>query len=463
MKIKKFNNKLVIFIIFCLVLFLSGCRAEQVVKQDINKVVKVLNLENQVFEKKLNFSGYVKAKESKNFAFLLSGTIEQINISKGQEINKEQILATLDTEDIKRGIESAKENILLAENTAKQVKNAIDKSKIALEAEILNLQNIKNKIEAEEVNLKKIKENYNSNINKIKLSYDNYKQTYEDVKVLYEQGGASKNDFDNAKYAFDTVKEELLNVEQNMQNDINLQNKNIDSQRVNESLQLAKIKSIENEIELANIKLDAANIQYQQAKIALEDYEKKLKDSIIYSNIDGYVLEINAKEGEVVSAGAPIVTVKGKEQVIRIGVPVESYQNIKQGMTVNLKYNEQIFTGIVDTISLYPDEQSLTYSVEIIFENFDIPIGSLVDVEIPIAQNEGVLIPISSFINIDGEDYLYYVDDIKNNIGTIKKINVLKGEIFEDKVLVNNIDHNLSIVYDSVKDLKENQLVMISN
>lgn len=487
------NKLLYLSLLLSIAMFsITGCEDKsKVVTEIINtKSVRIQEIKNESYSDTISYSGYVSAKDVKNFSFELSGKISEVLITKGQKVTSGQALAKLDTTNVQMSMDSSNENIILANNSIKQIENAVNKINIGIEAENINLnkidagiraeemnlKNIGTSIEAEVLNLKKIEDTYNSNIDKVLISYNTQKDSYERIKTLYESDVVSQQDFDNAKSSFDTVSKELESVKLNKENDILLQNKKIETmnnglemEKINainlesdRELQKTNIKNMENELEATNLKLEAANINLKQADISLEQSTKQLNDSILFSSIDGYVLDITVKAGEITGAGTPVVIVKTQDQVINVGISVDDYNKIETGMTISIEREGEVFTGIVSTVSLYPDEASRTYNIEIIPDKKDLLMGSLVNVKIPIGQKEGYFIPISSVLNIEGVNYIYIVEKASDDgIYEVHRKEVVLGKVYGEKVLVENISSAINIIYEGIKNIKENDKVTI--
>lgn len=445
----------------------SGCKNSIIGAQEAKasevKSVTCFETKNEPYYVSANYKGYVAAKEVKNLSFEVPGKIQAIYVDNGQKINKGDILADLDTTNTKMGVDNANQNILLAKNSINQIEDGISKLDSGLEAEKLNLAKIETGLEAEELSLKKIQDSYDSAITKIMISYDYIKDTYDKTATLYEAGVASKKDYDDAKYAFESIDKELKTTEQNRDNDISLQLKNIENMKKNIELQKVAITALEKDKASAYTQIQASNIQVNQANIGLEQYNKQMNDSTLVSPIDGYVAAVPVNSGEIVAAGYPVVVVKSENQVVNIGVAAEDYNKIKTGMTVTVKSPADTFSGTVSTISQYPDEGTRTYNVEIIPEKTDLVAATILDVEIPIENKEGIFVPIQSVINIDGVSYVYCVqtDEATGNKISVKK-EVTLGEVRSEHVLAENLTPGMLVIGEGVKNLRENDIVVIN-
>lgn len=483
-----------LLILATLALSISGCSQKQNEVSTTAAIEKAVNLETlakQSYADSLTYSGYVAAKDTKNFSFQLAGKVNEVTVDKGESVSAGQVLAKLDTQDIQMAINNANESILLANNGIAQTQNAINKINIGIDAEKINLdkidtgieaekiaiQNIQTGIDADNITLKKIQDEYDIKISQIEIVYNTKKNDLERIKALFEADAASKQNYENAQADFDNTSKELENAKTNRENDVNLQQKSIESkqnglevEKINlqnlekdRQLQETKIRDLENDLEATNLKLEAANIQLSQAKIALEQNTKHLTDSVLTSTMDGYVLELGVKAGEVTAAGTPVVIVKSNEQVVNVGIPVEEYQRVQTGMTVEMEFNGENFNGTINTVSLYPDEATRTYNIEIMPERQDLVTGSLINVNIPIEDKEGYFAPITAVGNENGINYILNLEKNEDDTYTVHRTEVELGKIVGEKVLLKNIDSDLSIIPEDIKDIKENDIVNVAD
>ena len=75
---------------------LSGCGTKK--DEDVKvtpKIVKAQSVQEQSLVDGLTYIGVVKAKDTKNYSFLMSGKIATINVEKGQKFKKGDVLAIL--------------------------------------------------------------------------------------------------------------------------------------------------------------------------------------------------------------------------------------------------------------------------------------------------------------------------------------------------------------------------------
>ena len=244
------------------------------------------------------------------------------------------------------------------------------------------------------------------------------------------------------------------------------------------------LQSLENSLRLAKSNLDAMEALYEQGAVASKTFEAKqteyqnllnsyeiaknglsqaaemAQNAALYSDISGYVMELPFKEGEVAGAGYPVVICKSDGIKVTVGVPVDDYSKISMNSPVLIDGDIQ---GKIDSISPFPDEGTMLYSVDIVFSSNKIDMGETVDVQIITGTGEGCFIPLESVFNLDGIDYVYTVSEDESKSLKVNKQQVGLHEIKENNIRVTGLKAGTQVVTTGVKSLKENDAVDVVN
>lgn len=255
-----------------------------------------------------------------------------------------------------------------------------------------------------------------------------------------------------------------------------------DALNISRNTAAQNVNSLENSVRLFKSNLDAIESLYENGAIAAKEYEAKqteylnllnsleiaknsmnatdegIRNAVIYSDMSGYVMELPFKEGEVVGAGYPVVIGKSEGIKVSIGVSTSDYPKINPSSSVLI--NGKI-PGKIKSISAFPDENTMLYTVDIFFDTKEISIGDTVDVKVIIGEGEGYFVPMESVFNLDGIDYVFVAskDDSKNY--KLNKQQVELHEIEDDMVRVTGLKTGENVVIEGVKLLKENEPVKI--
>lgn len=203
-----------------------------------------------------------------------------------------------------------------------------------------------------------------------------------------------------------------------------------------------------------NSEYDALDGNYKTAVNSLEQAEKDLKDSTLYADSDGYVMEIPFHEGEIIGAGYPAVVMKSDQKVVTIGVSADDISKVSKDSKVLI--GGTIEAGI-DKIGQYPDEKIRAYPVDVVFDSDTYVIGDMVSVKIVTEKREGTFVPIQGVINIDGLDYVYVV----NQDGLLSRRQVIRHSFIQDMVRIEGLEPGTLVVSEGVKNVKENDQIVL--
>lgn len=274
-------------------------------------------------------SGNVEADES-NPGFKFAGKINKLYADEGDAVKQNQMLAKLENSDLV--------------NTVAQNKAVVNEAY----AHLADLQSGSRKQEiaqAEEA------------VSAAQADFTNAKKNYDRYDVLFKKGAVPAQQLDAAKEAYDTALAQY--------------------NASKEKLSLVKEGFRKDEITAAEHKLN-------QAKAALKIIEEKLKDSVLYSPIDGVVRKKNFEEGDVVSAGIPVYTIDNlnslyikvyvnetKIGLVKLGqkaeIAVDSYPDKKYEGSVTFISSEAEFTP--KNIQTQEERVKLTFEVKIKIDN----------------------------------------------------------------------------------------------
>lgn len=246
------------------------------------------------------------------------------------------------------------------------------------------------------------------NVEKAALAYNEAKNSYASLEQLYAAGGLAKNDLDKAK-----------------------------------------------------LDLDVKEATYRQAQIDSQGKKSALNDTELYSNLDGYVVDVLNKEGEILAAGYPLIVLRQGQQVVNVGLSQADVKKVQPGAAATVLVGNSKAAGKVKTVDQVPDSESRSYNAEItLSEELPAPayqIGATVKVSIAIGEEKGWWIPIADVMN-DGEDYVFVIE---NGRATKKNIRLLNNQGFN--VSVEGLKSGDILVTSGMKELKEGSPVSVKD
>ena len=424
---------------------LSGCGTKK--DEDVKvtpKIVKAQSVQEQSLVDGLTYIGVVKAKDTKNYSFLMSGKIATINVEKGQKFKKGDVLATMDTKTLQYTAD-------ISGNTSETAKATLEKTISTYDTNIqaakTSIETLNTSIAAAEQGIEAGQKSIDANqvaLDAAENALNRLKQKLSDAKALNNAGGVSDSDVKDletnlvSKQAeYDTKVAELNSAKAELQ-----------SKKAEVSSLYDKKKTAQDTLNNLYVSKD------KDVKAAQAAVSSAINDSTITADADGYVMELPYKEGEVIAAGYPVVVAKSTDMVVSVGVSDEDISKIKLGGKAIIKDG---VTGTISTIAQYPNEDTRTYAVDISVPADKFTIGETVNVKIVTGSATGCYVPINAVFNMDGVDYVYAI----NPENKVYKKQVVRGSIDGDKVEVKIDDPTATIITDGVRSLRENDTVKV--
>ena len=243
-----------------------------------------------------------------------------------------------------------------------------------------------------------------NNLSKAISSYEFVEETYKRMKALYTQGAISRQEYEKMKMELDVSEANLKN--------------------------------------------------------SLVDYESRLnflENTQLYADIDGYIVDVRFKEGEVVGQGHPVVIIRDEQLIVNIGVPQDDILKIRDSIA-EVSINGSQLLGQVVHIDQIPDGKSRTYKSEIaLVEQEDLSIGAIAEVTVYWGEEKGIAIPILSVMN-RGYDYVFIIQEDR----VLKKqINI--ETVINDHVIVNGLDQGDLLIVEGFRNVTEGDKALIIN
>ena len=397
-------------LVTCLVLLnfitLSGCSDSTDSKADTKTYpVKTIELEDQSYPISLEYEGLTGGSEVRKLSFKSSAKVSKIYVSKGQNVKKGDNLVDLDKTDLNFEMEGAKSQM---DGASAQYNKAVN----GAQAEDINKAQIA---------VKNAEDNYNY-----------YKDLHDKNVSLYQMQAVTKQQVNDVKIKLDGSESEL--------------------NAAKETLKQLQNGTREEDKQAAQAQLNTAKVNYD-SKVNL------VQDASLIADVDGYVVDVLCKEGEMQSAGYPVVLIRSENQVVTVGLSDEDVKKIQLGTKAQVKIDDATNDGEIMNIVQMADTKSGTYSAEIKLlnpiDNSKFYIGQCAKVYINEGEKNGIWIPITSILN-DGQDYVYVVED-----GHAVKKNITLGQTNENQVCVEGLKSGDNLVNEGMKNIKAGYQVLV--
>lgn len=357
----------------------------------------------------IDVNGITAPFETIALAFRVSGVVDKVNISLGDEIKKDDILATLEDQDFKLQIEKSQQLLKLAQS---------------------RLTKVKAKGRTESIQIAKAR------IRSAKNAYENKLKTYQAQADLYKSSIVSEIDIDKLKTDADVALEEL-NIAQE------------------ELVLLEKGARIE-------------DIQVAQEEVALSEIETKiqaqnLKYTKLHAPIDAIVTEIDIEKGEFFNSSLnPIsvaMTIDNLYRIkLKVSVPETEIHQVKidQDVKVTILSLNRNWLGKISYVPPKADPISKTFSVEVLIPNKQLEIkgGMFANASIQTGQTRKTTFIPPELLHKDGRGIYVYklvlVEDrykvIRQSVQTgvfVQKFIEIKQGLNEKDWIVKDGSHNI--------------------
>ncbi|MBP2019384.1 RND family efflux transporter MFP subunit [Symbiobacterium terraclitae] len=198
-------------------------------------------------------------------------------------------------------------------------------------------------------------------------------------------------------------------------------------------------EQIRTQLTLATAAVEAARAQLELAKSSYEGAR-------ITAPADGVLAARYVEPGALIGAGTPVFQlVDLSTVVVDTGVAEAAINSVRPGVAVPVTVPAlgETFTGEVESVSPQMDAQTRSYKVRVLLPNPDGALkgGMFAEVEFPLEEREGVLIPVNALLEGSGEPYVYVVED-----GVARRVTVSVAVRSDQQVLVEGIAEGDQVV-----------------
>jgi HlyD family secretion protein len=423
-------------------------------------------------------SGNVAASQEANLSFGASGTVSQVSVTVGQQVKAGDVLAGLDTTNLKlqeqeaqASLDAAQANLQEAQQPA--TPDDLASAQAALASAQANYESVKAgpskaDLAAAQAALASAQANYESvkagptgdSLAASKAALDNALASLQQAQSAYNQvadrpnvGQLSQsltlqqatNAYDEAKANYDAAKNHPTPSELAAAKS-ELASAQYSLAQLQEQPTQAQLTAAEAQVASAQYQLSqlqaqptaqavaSAKASYEQAQVALTQAQQQLAGATITTPIAGTVIAVNVQQGDTASAGtAAIVLVPDIPPVVDANVDEVDVSSVAVGQDVHLTFEAlpgRTITGTVTSIA--PTSTSVNgavaYQVEIGFTPGRLPVrlGMTTNVAIVIASANNALLVPNQAITADRQANKYYVTRQLPD-GTIQRLQVRIG------------------------------------
>lgn len=449
-----------------LIISSAGCGKKpdmQPVKSSATNVT-VYTAGTDYLENTVSYTGELKASENTSITSKVNAKIVSVNVAEGDHVKVGDVLAELDTTDLKHSYDSAlaSYNSALAsynsvinsatKQASTSAKNSLESAQLAYNQALENYKREKELYESGSA-VKLAEQTYNdaaAAYNREKELYDsdtslvsaknnlaNAEETLANTQSLYDIGAVSKLELDNAlknvenlRASLNTLTSQKQAAYENTYSAMVKAEENLRTTRLNASASYDAAKNAldnaENSLSTAkeNIGLteisnksniETAKASLENARNAMKTASDNLSNTKVTAPSSGYISSKTATVGQMASAGMELFSIKNTNALVaEIEVTESVIPYISQGTKAVVDVQSAGAENIAGTVSLVnptKNEKTGMYTVQIAVSNPNnkLNVGMFADVKLTLKESSNaVIIPIDAVIQ-EGEDSYVYV------------------------------------------------------
>lgn len=416
-------------------------------------LVKVAKAEKRDIETKVSASGTLEAKKEEILFSESTNRIITINKEVGDTVKKGEVILILDKDEK----EKKQKEIQKIDLSIQSAQIEVEQMQSGSKQDILMAQ-------SKLADLEKSKSDSNEAIRSAKASLTTAKsdeetaiKNYELTQELFNQGLKSQQELDNDEKALNTVREKMIELTNKIASlEEGIKALNVQEESANYSLNVL-LNNVDDKNKAQNIamKQNAIKTSELQKQTLLEELAKST--DVIVAPIDGVIAEIKVQEGGHIAPGTELLKIIDLSQlIVKSEVSPFYASQLQEGLDATIKYNGSQMVELkgkvakvspTATVKQGPNDSKVTavpIEIEIMDSQNVLKPGLVVDVRIVTNDVKDVVtVPIlATMENKEGDNYIL----------------VVKEDFTIEKRMINQgAADNLAV---EIKDLKEGEVVI---
>ena len=211
-----------------------------------------------------------------------SSKVEKLLVKRGDKVRQGQVVAILDSYNRRQAaVDKAQTDVRIAQASLERVRAG------AKQGDISAQQSAVNRLEAE---LRGQVASQEAAIARLSAELDNARVEYNRYQQLFNDGAISAQERDTRRLRVNTVEQQLAEARETL-------NRTIETTNVQRNEAQARLESI---AEVRSVDVQVAQAELEQAQAAVKQAEADLALTQVRSPINGRVLNVNVRPGEVV-------------------------------------------------------------------------------------------------------------------------------------------------------------------
>ncbi|HXG67237.1 MAG TPA: efflux RND transporter periplasmic adaptor subunit [Blastocatellia bacterium] len=301
---------------------------------------------------RLVLSGTVEADEI-HVGSKVGGRVAEVLVKEGQQVKQGQPLIRFDKFDLDARRNEALAAVMQAEANLEKMRNLSRPEEIAqaraqAEAARASLELARHGPRQQEIDAAR------EEVNAAGADYEVARVTLARTEQLTRSGVASRQDYDNAKAAYDRS----LARREAARERLELLLAGTRPEEIERAERLYREAVARRELVVAGARredIEAAAAQLERARAALQQVETQISELEVLSPADAFVEVLQLRPGDLINPGAPVATLVEVDRLwVRVYVPEPELGYAQLGKEVGVKvdtYPDETFTGRIEHVS----------------------------------------------------------------------------------------------------------------
>lgn len=343
-------------------------REAQVAKeQELGVAVETAEVQRDDFEIIYNYSGTAEYAGKRKISAQIGGEIINIYVKEGQKVEKGDLLAKIDDQELMNNLSSA-------EIAVKEAEIALKKAKLARDISRNNLAESKAALKEAESN------------------YSQWQSDYKRDKKLYQKNAIAEAKFEQTKTQLQKAAAQLERTK-------------------------AALASAEKSVEIAGLDVETAVEKLKKARNEFENIRLKFKDTEIRSPISAEIIREFAEAGEFTAAGQPLFEIAESNRVeIKVQVGINDLSKLKLGSKAVVSspaLKQKEVKAVVSEIGSTADPKSRKTEVTLeLKNNINLKDGAFVSVSLISEKlTEVLIVPEKAIFYYQAAPHVYLIKD----------------------------------------------------
>ena len=265
-----------------------------------------------------------------------SGRIREITVREGDSVTAGQIIAVLDDEQIKAREEQAQSAVMQAEAKVMHAQQQIAVLQTQLDESRLNVIQSRADAEGRVSQAQAHVASAEASLARAQADYKQARYDHEKYTTLAEQGDVSEREGRQAQTALETHRAVVIAAERQVEaarGALAATKASLD----NPAIRAAQAAGVEQQIQQAKSAVASAQAEAARARAQLDEAKANRDELNILAPFDGIVATRTAEPGEVVAAGAPLITLLNPREVYLRGyIPEGDIGRVRTGQVARV-------------------------------------------------------------------------------------------------------------------------------